>query len=109
MAVKPTHLALRCYGVGFGDCFLLTFHYAGSTGDRHVLIDCGSTQSPPNAKKNLMKLIVKDIATVVGKRLHVLVATHRHADHISGFATNKSKTGTGDIIAGLEPQLVIQP
>lgn len=31
------------------------------------------------------------------------------ADHISGFATNKSKTGTGDIIAGLEPQLVIQP
>ena len=109
MAVKPTRLTLRCYGVGFGDCFLLTFHYAGSTGDRHVLIDFGSTQSPPNAKKNLMNLIAKDIASVVGKRLHVLVATHRHADHISGFATNKSKTGTGDVIAGLEPQLVIQP
>ncbi len=44
-----------------------------------------------------------------GTRLHVLVATHRHADHISGFATNKAKTGTGDIIAGLEPQLVVQP
>jgi metallo-beta-lactamase superfamily protein len=109
MAVKPTRLTLRCYGVGFGDCFLLTFHYSGSTGDRHVLIDFGSTQSPPNAQKNLMKLIATDIAKVVGKRLHVLVATHRHADHISGFATNKSKTGTGDIIAGLEPQLVIQP
>lgn len=110
MAVKkPERLTLRCYGVGFGDCFLLTFHYTDSTGDRHVLIDFGSTQRPPNAKNNLMKLIAKDIASVVGERLHVLVATHRHADHISGFATNKSKTGTGDIVASLEPQLVVQP
>jgi metallo-beta-lactamase superfamily protein len=110
MAVtKPTRLTVRCYGVGFGDCFLLTFHYPGKTGDRHVLIDFGSTQSPPNAKKGLMKLIAKDIEAVVGSRLHVLVATHRHADHISGFATNKSKSAPGDIIARLDPQLVIQP
>lgn len=109
MAVKPTRLTVRCYGVGFGDCFLLTFHYPGKTGERHVLIDFGSTQSPPNAKNNLTKLIAKDIAAVVGPRLHVLVATHRHADHVSGFATNASKTGPGDIIARLEPQLVIQP
>ncbi len=102
-------MTLRCYGVGFGDCFLMTFHYPDTTGDRHVLIDFGSTQQPPNAKSGLMKLIAKDIAAVVGSRLHVLVATHRHADHISGFATNESKTGTGDIIAKLEPQLVIQP
>ena len=78
--------------MGFGDCFLLTFHYPGKTGDRHVLIDFGSTQSPPNAQKNLMKLIANDIAAVVGQRLHVLVATHRHADHISGFATNSRRT-----------------
>jgi hypothetical protein len=110
MAVKkPTRLTVRCYGVGFGDCFLLTFHYPGTTGDRHVLIDFGSTQQPPNPQKGLMKLIAKDIAAVVGSRLHVLVATHRHSDHISGFATNASKTGTGDMIARLEPQLVIQP
>jgi hypothetical protein len=109
MAVKPTRLTMRCYGVGFGDCFLLTFHYPDSIGDRHVLIDFGSTQSPPNAQKSLMKAIARDIASVVGGRLHVLVATHRHADHISGFATNKSKNGPGDIIAALEPQLVIQP
>jgi hypothetical protein len=109
MAVTPTRLTLRCYGVGFGDCFLLTFHYAGATGDRHVLIDFGSTQSPPNATKSLMKSIAEDIATVVGPQLHVLVATHRHADHISGFATNAAKNGPGNIIARLEPQLVIQP
>ena len=110
MAVtNPDRLTLRCYGVGFGDCFLMTFHYPDNTGDRHVLIDFGSTQHPPNGKSGLMKLIARDIATVVGERLHVLVATHRHADHINGFATNASKTGTGDIIAGLQPQLVIQP
>ena len=110
MAVKkPTRLTLRCYGVGFGDCFLMTFHYSGNTGDRHVLIDFGSTQRPPNAKKNLMPLIAKDIASVVGSKLHVVVATHRHADHVNGFATNAKKNGSGDIIAGLNPQLVIQP
>jgi hypothetical protein len=109
MAMKPTQLTLRCYGVGFGDCFLLTFHYPGATGDRHVLIDFGTTQQPPNGKNSLMTLIAKDIKAVVGDRLHVLVATHRHADHISGFTTNKAGTGTGDIIASLKPQLVIQP
>ena len=31
MAVKPTGLTFRCYSVGFGDCFLLTFHYPGNT------------------------------------------------------------------------------
>ena len=107
--IKPERLTIRCYGVGFGDCFLLTFHYAGTTGDRHVLIDFGSTQSPPNARKSLMKAIANDIKAVVGTRLHVVVATHRHADHISGFATNTAKTATGDIIASLEPQLVVQP
>jgi hypothetical protein len=107
--VGPKTLTLRSYGVGFGDCFLLSFHYDGNRGDRHVLIDFGMTQKPPNPVDDLMKKIAKDIASVVGKRLHVVVATHRHADHISGFATTRKGTGPGDIIAKLEPQLVIQP
>jgi hypothetical protein len=110
MAVASPHaLTLRAYGVGFGDCFLLTFHYTGATGDRHMLIDFGSTQHPPNAKSNLLGRIVNDIRTVVGKPLHVLVATHRHADHINGFTTTTKGRGTGNRIAALEPQLVIQP
>jgi hypothetical protein len=95
--------------VGFGDCFLFTFHYRGRTGDRHMLIDFGSTQHPPNARAGLKKAIANDIAAVVGKPLHVLVATHRHADHINGFALSAAGKGTGAIIAGLEPQLVVQP
>jgi len=109
MGVKPTSLTIRAYGVGFGDCFLLTFHYDGQTGDRHMLIDCGTTQRPPNARGNLLDAVVKDIAAVVGQQLHVLVATHRHADHINGFATRPDGKGPGDRIAALNPALVIQP
>jgi hypothetical protein len=106
---KPHTLTLRAYGVGFGDCFLLTFRYHDNIGDRHMLIDFGCTQKPPKAGNNLMLDIARDIAKTVGETLHVVVATHRHTDHVSGFATNGKGTGTGDIIAGLKPELVIMP
>jgi hypothetical protein len=109
MALAPEKLTIRCYGVGFGDCFLLTFDYPGGAASRHMLIDFGSMQRPPNAASNLMGKIAADIAKTVGKRLQVLVATHRHGDHISGFETSAGGKGTGAVIAKLKPQLVIQP
>jgi hypothetical protein len=103
---KPTKLTLRAYQVGFGDCFLLTFHYPVT--DRHVLIDFGSTGTPKNVGAGMMMRVAQDIELQCGGKLHAVVATHRHKDHISGFATSKSK-GTGDIIARCEPDVVIQP
>src|SRR2546422_3724993 len=54
-----------------------------------------------------------DIAQDIKKRskgkLHAVVATHRHRDHISGFATAKGGKGTGDVIRSLKPDLVVQP
>jgi glyoxylase-like metal-dependent hydrolase (beta-lactamase superfamily II) len=38
-----------------------------------------------------------------------IVSTHRHADHISGFATKKDKSGPDDIIRELCPDVVVQP
>jgi hypothetical protein len=108
MAVAPKKLTIRAYGVGFGDCFLLTFHYTGKTGNRHVLMDFWTTQKPPKGGRNLMMDIADDITKVTAGHLDVLVATHRHTDHISGFATKKGK-GTGDKIAALKPSMVIQP
>jgi hypothetical protein len=98
------------YNVGFGDCFLLTFPYRQQDGgDRHVLIDFGSFPRPKGAPKNFMERVARDIATrCQGGRLAV-VATHRHADHISGFATNAKHTASGDIIAAIKPEIVIQP
>jgi hypothetical protein len=49
---KPDSLTLRCYNVGFGDCFLLTFHYGED--DRHVLIDFGIRCSYTTTAKQLL-------------------------------------------------------
>jgi hypothetical protein len=111
MAAKPHRLTLRAYQVGFGDCFLLSFRYrpSGGVADRHVLIDFGSTGQPATAGDTLLLRVARDIKEACGGKLHAVVATHRHKDHISGFATNKQGTASGDIIASLEPDVVIQP
>jgi hypothetical protein len=107
--IKPKKLTLRSYQVGFGDCFLLTFHYDGRPGDRHVLIDFGSTGQKKSHGENLMVRVAQDIKKETGGKLHAIVATHRHKDHISGFATNAKQTASGDIIASCKPDVIIQP
>jgi hypothetical protein len=77
----PTKIRLRMYKVGFGDCFLLTFDY--EKGPRHVLIDFGSTRLPDGVD---MKRVAADIEETCGHDPVAIVATHRHKDHISGFA-----------------------
>ncbi|WP_342316824.1 hypothetical protein [Lysobacter sp. FW306-1B-D06B] len=105
---KPRSLTLRSYDVGFGDCFLLSFHYASF--DRHVLIDFGSTRLPTGkaVKGNYMEYIARCIHRDCGGKLTAVVATHRHKDHISGFAMKDGK-GSGAIIAALQPDVVLQP
>lgn len=105
---RPNKMTLRTYQVGFGDCFLLTFHYPSR--NRHVLIDFGSTGLPKafGSASGLMLRIANDIKEQCGGKLDAVVATHRHKDHISGFATDNGQ-GSGDIIASCKPTLVIQP
>jgi ribonuclease BN (tRNA processing enzyme) len=108
----PTGMTLRAYNVGFGDCFLLSFHYEQER-DRIILIDFGNKHAPKDYKKSLMVDIANDIKAVCEAdsdgRLDAVVATHRHQDHISGFTTNKNQNGSGDIIASCKPRVVIQP
>ena len=109
---RPTKLTLRAYQVGFGDCFLLTFHYPPKDGrprDRHVLIDFGSTGQPEDAGAKLLLRVAEDIKAVTEGKLAAVVATHRHKDHISGFATTADGKGPGDLIASLKPDVVVQP
>jgi len=99
----PTKARIRSYNVGFGDCFLLTFSYPGDE-QHHVLIDFGTTKKADDGPEGGMLEIAGKIREHTAGKLDIVVATHRHTDHISGF-----RGKTGEIIAALEPELVIQP
>jgi hypothetical protein len=109
MATGPTSVTIRAYDVGFGDCFLLSFHYAKV--DRHVLIDFGSTRLPAGKTGQpgkYLKRIAAQIREDCGGKLTAVIATHRHKDHISGFA-RRDDEGPGAIIRALKPEVVLQP
>ncbi len=84
------HVSIRMYGQGLGDCFLLTFpREQGPSGlvdssPVHILIDCGVVMGTPDDAER-MRAIVADIARQTDGHLDVLVITHEHWDHLSGF------------------------
>jgi hypothetical protein len=80
---------VRMYRQGLGDCFLLTFPKK-SGGDFHILIDCGVILGTPNPKP-IMEAVARDIIETTGGHLDILVATHEHWDHVSGFDQAKDK------------------
>ena len=73
-------LRVRMYRVGFGDFFLLSVPDDG--GYRHILIDCGVHHSDIGSIDSAVAQMARDCE---GK-LALIIMTHRHADHISGFA-----------------------
>lgn len=109
-ASTATHVRVRMYQVGFGDCFLLTFSYPAPNPPRHVLIDFGSTEAPDGANRaKLLARIAENVQQTVGKDPFAVVATHRHADHITGFDPGAKGDGPGAVIAALKPRWVVQP
>jgi len=71
---------IRMYRTGFGDCFLLSFGPATSA--RHVLVDFGAHM---HGEIGTMGAIMDNIELETGKKLLLVVSTHFHRDHISGF------------------------
>jgi beta-lactamase superfamily II metal-dependent hydrolase len=74
-------LRVRMFRVGFGDFFLVTVPTSG--GDKFILIDCGVHYKDAGSIKDAVAQMQKDCDS----QLALLIMTHRHADHISGFGT----------------------
>jgi hypothetical protein len=75
------------YRQGLGDCFLLTFDPQGTP--VHILIDCGSLGATTTGVS--LAKVVADIRQTTQDHLHVLIATHEHQDHLSGFNSVKKE------------------
>lgn len=80
-------VSIRMYRGLLGDCFLLTIGDPKADRDKraHILIDCGVLQQVPG-EVQLMEAVAEDLRATVGDYIDLLVVTHEHWDHISGFA-----------------------
>lgn len=77
-------ITVRMYQVGFGDCFLLTFWFGQEP--KRVLFDCGSLSRTKAQVAKIAKDVVETCTPAAGgARLDLVVCTHRHKDHVSGF------------------------
>ncbi len=103
----PSTVRVRMYQVGFGDCFLVSFEYPLALEDgrseRHLLLDFGSTRYPAHGGD------LEDVAHLVrdhtAGELDVIIVSHRHKDHLSGFAVDAA----AKVIDELGPRLVVRP
>ena len=101
-ATQPPVLAtvrVRMYQVGFGDCFLLRFEYAGQAEPaRHILIDFGTRQRAAG-------LDLADVAGEIDARTgggpDVVVLSHRHQDHMSGYGGSGTDAPDGLVLSRL--------
>ena len=80
---KPAKVRVRTYRHGLGDCHLLSFTKPDGK-PFQILIDCGVVSRTPNPRP-IMTRVAQDIVRETGGVLDVLVATHQHTDHLSGF------------------------
>lgn len=92
---RADQVRVRMYGQGLGDCFLLAFPRSGAAAAGagrpvYVLIDCGVVAGTPGGPER-MRAVVDDIRATtwddrLGKgHLDLLIITHEHWDHLSGF------------------------
>ncbi|MBA4048727.1 MAG: hypothetical protein C0476_09330 [Sphingomonas sp.] len=86
-----------------GDCFLIRIVAGGVQST--ILIDCGILLGSPDAAAR-MAAIGADIVKETGGTLDLLVVTHEHWDHVSGFDQARD-VFLGDPATGTPPKLKI--
>ena len=80
-------IKVRMYRQGLGDCFLLTIPRNNGK-PFYAVIDCGVILGTKEPSK-IMTEVVEHIIKTTDGRVDLVVATHEHWDHISGFQQAK--------------------
>ena len=88
------------YRQGLGDCFLLTL-YKNRSKKSHMLIDCGVFLGTPNGNA-IMDKVAENIKEETGGSIDIVVATHEHYDHLSGFNQAREIFDPNRIQTGLD-------
>ena len=83
---KKYRARVRMYRQGLGDCFLVTFPQ-GNDKPFHLLIDCGVLVGTKEAMRGIVQHVRDTVRGGATGKAHVdvVVATHEHEDHLSGF------------------------
>jgi beta-lactamase superfamily II metal-dependent hydrolase len=85
--LSDKHITVRMYNIGFGDAFLLFF--PDSPRPRKVLVDCGvhfQGRNPNAPIDKMVERIIADVTEADGPHIDLVIVTHRHQDHVEGFA-----------------------
>ena len=80
---------VRMYRQGLGDCFLISLPRSDSDRPYRVLIDCGVILGTADASTKMTEVVENIIAATQGE-IDLLLATHEHWDHVSGFVQAKN-------------------
>jgi hypothetical protein len=78
-----SRVKVRMYRQGLGDCFLITLPRKNRK-PYFLMIDCGVILGTPDAAAK-MQNVLKSIAATTSGHLDLLIVTHEHWDHLSGF------------------------
>jgi hypothetical protein len=88
-ALRSYRAKVRMYRQGLGDCFLISLPRSdGSDRPYHLLIDCGVILGTADAVTKMTEVVENIIAATQGE-IDLLLATHEHWDHLSGFVQAK--------------------
>lgn len=93
-----TRATVRTYRHGLGDCHLVTLMGKNEATYR-ILVDCGVILGTPDAASKMTE-VMDDVLKESTGRVDLLVATHEHWDHVSGFvqaADSFAKLKVGEV------------
>jgi hypothetical protein len=88
-ALRGYRAKIRMYRQGLGDCFLISLPRSdGSDCPYHALIDCGVILGTADAGIKMTE-VAENIIAATQCKIDLLLATHEHWDHLSGFVQAK--------------------